>query len=273
MTDKTEAQPEALRLAESIDPLTRTQLDNLTLTCAATELRFQHAEIQEVKAQLSEHKAARMAYASEFPPDADGEADVGNVHANIRALKAQLVAQTNRAASAEQQVTALTQRLDMANRLNTDARNQLAQQWKCGNEYLPYHPDASHVDPSYRDGWNDCYRAGAAPAEQSNSVEFGGIKTHPPEQEPLSELQKQALDMYKPPFQFHHGYIFDSAGHMFADEGRPEEAASLIAVRIRGWGRLGKLSNGAEVQDAAGHLVVAALNAFWKQHAIGAKND
>ncbi|WP_312834466.1 hypothetical protein [Comamonas sp.] len=130
-------------------------------------------------------------------------------------------------------------------------------QWKCGNEYLPYHPSASHVHPAYRDGWNDCYRA--APP--------------PPEREPLSELQKQALDMYKPPFQFHHGYIFDSAGHMFADEGRPDEAASLIAVRIRGWGRLGKLSNGAEVQDAAGHLAVAALNAFWKQHAIGAKND
>jgi len=32
----------------------------------------------------------------------------------------------NRAAVAEQQVAALTQRLDMANRLNTDARQQLA---------------------------------------------------------------------------------------------------------------------------------------------------
>ena len=50
------------------------------------------------------------------------------------ALKAQLpqaqkelTTQTNRAAAAKQQVTALTQRLDMTNRLNTDARNQLAQ--------------------------------------------------------------------------------------------------------------------------------------------------
>lgn len=32
----------------------------------------------------------------------------------------------NRASAAEQQVAALTQRLDMANRLNTDAREQLA---------------------------------------------------------------------------------------------------------------------------------------------------
>jgi len=58
MTDKTEAQPEALRLADSIDPITRTKLDNLTLTCAATELRFQHAEIQQLKAQLSARQAS-----------------------------------------------------------------------------------------------------------------------------------------------------------------------------------------------------------------------
>jgi hypothetical protein len=35
------------------------------------------------------------------------------------------------------------------------------QQWKVGNEFLPYHPDASHVDPNYRQGWNDCYHAAA----------------------------------------------------------------------------------------------------------------
>lgn len=34
-------------------------------------------------------KAARIAYASEFPPNADGEPDVGNIHANIRLLKKQ----------------------------------------------------------------------------------------------------------------------------------------------------------------------------------------
>lgn len=31
--------------------------------------------------------------------------------------------------------------------------------WKCGNEYAPFHPSASHVSPAYRDGWNDCYIA------------------------------------------------------------------------------------------------------------------
>jgi hypothetical protein len=31
------------------------------------------------------------------------------------------------------------------------------QQWKCGDEFLPFHPQASHVPPEYRDGWNRCY--------------------------------------------------------------------------------------------------------------------
>ncbi len=31
--------------------------------------------------------------------------------------------------------------------------------WKCGDELAPYHPDASHVSPDYRDGWNHCYHA------------------------------------------------------------------------------------------------------------------
>lgn len=36
--------PEALRLAEAIDPLTRYTLDNLTCSAAAAELRRLHAE-------------------------------------------------------------------------------------------------------------------------------------------------------------------------------------------------------------------------------------
>ena len=35
-------------------------------------------------------------------------------------------------------------------------------QWKLGDELAPYHPQASHVPPDYRDGWNACYRAWAA---------------------------------------------------------------------------------------------------------------
>lgn len=39
--------------------------------------------------------------------------------------------------------------------------------WKLGNEFKPFHPSASHVDPSYRDGWNRAYYAAIAqPAAQ-----------------------------------------------------------------------------------------------------------
>lgn len=31
--------------------------------------------------------------------------------------------------------------------------------WKVGREFLPFHPDATHVPPEYRDGWNACYQA------------------------------------------------------------------------------------------------------------------
>jgi len=31
--------------------------------------------------------------------------------------------------------------------------------WKCGDEFLPYHPSASHCSPDYRDGWNDCFKS------------------------------------------------------------------------------------------------------------------
>jgi hypothetical protein len=29
--------------------------------------------------------------------------------------------------------------------------------YKAGNEFLPYHPSASHTLPDYRDGWNACF--------------------------------------------------------------------------------------------------------------------
>ena len=45
------------------------------------------ALINELRAKLAEHKAARIAYASEPTLAADGEPDDGNTHANIRKLK------------------------------------------------------------------------------------------------------------------------------------------------------------------------------------------
>lgn len=44
--------------------------------------------------------------------------------------------------------------------------------WKFGDEFAPYHPQASHCNPDYRDGWNHCYRAAEAQlAEMRAEVE------------------------------------------------------------------------------------------------------
>jgi hypothetical protein len=56
---------------------------------AADELERLGAERDALRAERDALKAARIAYASEFPPNADGEPDVGNIHANIRLLKKQ----------------------------------------------------------------------------------------------------------------------------------------------------------------------------------------
>ena len=46
--------------------------------------------IRALIAERNAWQASRIAYANEFPLNADGEPDVVNVHANIRSLKAQL---------------------------------------------------------------------------------------------------------------------------------------------------------------------------------------
>ncbi|WP_249207042.1 helix-turn-helix domain-containing protein [Burkholderia cenocepacia] len=50
------------------------------------------AAIDLLLAEVEGLRASRLAYASEFPLDAEGEPDTGNIHANIRRLKADLEA-------------------------------------------------------------------------------------------------------------------------------------------------------------------------------------
>lgn len=100
MTNKTEAQPEALRLADHLESF-RSFPDDLA---AAAELRRQHTEIEQIKAGLSETNQM-----NEQLRNQNTEVDTA-----CAKLEAELIQQTNRAASAEQQVLALTKRLDMA---------------------------------------------------------------------------------------------------------------------------------------------------------------
>lgn len=54
---------------------------------ASSELDEAADALEAANARISEFEAARIAYASEFPPDAEGLPDVGSIHANIRAMK------------------------------------------------------------------------------------------------------------------------------------------------------------------------------------------
>lgn len=63
--------------------------------------------------------------------------------------------------------------------------------WKLGDEFLPFHPDASHVEPSYRDGWNACYRAALG-----GQFQRGGLRITVAEDSnvPADEVQFRAHD-------------------------------------------------------------------------------
>ncbi|MES2910554.1 MAG: hypothetical protein V4718_04145 [Pseudomonadota bacterium] len=43
--------------------------------------------------------------------------------------------------------------------------------WKQGDEFLPYHPKASHIGPDHRDGWNACYWACIAASQAGRAAE------------------------------------------------------------------------------------------------------
>ena len=82
-------QPESLRLADAIDPLTRKELDNLTCAAAAVELRRQYAEIQEWRA-----KAATWLASPEAAQRLEGYRELGRLvertEAQRDALRAEL---------------------------------------------------------------------------------------------------------------------------------------------------------------------------------------
>ncbi len=73
-------------------------------------------------------------------------------------------------------------------------------------------------------------------------------------------LRQAAMSVYTPPFRYQHGYIFDSQHLMIADD---DSVTGAVASRVRGWGKLGYLPNGAELQDEIGQIIADALNALY----------
>ena len=76
----------------------------------------------------------------------------------------------------------------------------------------------------------------------------------------MTELRKAAMAIYCPPFKYVHGYIFDSGNQVVADDDKVKEA---VAARVRGWGKLSYLPNGAELQDEIGLMMADALNMLY----------
>ena len=111
---------------------------------------------------------------------------------------------------------------------------------------------------SYAVGWNAC-RAEMLKAQQD---EPQNIPENIPAQ-PVSELRARAISLYKPPFKFDFGYIWDADGQMVADQKLNEDGKIL---RVRGWGRISYLENPEALQDEVGEIIAIALSDYWNRN-------
>ncbi len=80
--------------------------------------------------------------------------------------------------------------------------------------------------------------------------------------------EKEAMELYKPPFKHMHGYIFDADNNMVADDNDTlhrelSEGNKFAIQRVRGWGRLGYLENPGQKQDKIGDIIAKALTEYW----------
>lgn len=117
----------------------------------------------------------------------------------------------------------------------------------------------------YVDGWNAC-RAEMLKAQQN---EPQNIPENIPAQ-PVGELRARAIALYKPPFKFDFGYIWDADGQMVADQKLNEDGQIL---RVRGWGRISYLENPEALQDEVGEVIALALSDYWNLHIASAPSQ
>ena len=75
-----------------------------------------------------------------------------------------------------------------------------------------------------------------------------------------SDFRTTALALYTPPFHYAYGYIWDAKENMVADNHGQD-----VALRVRGWGRIGYQPNAEQLQDTVGELMAEALTKFWSQ--------
>lgn len=81
----------------------------------------------------------------------------------------------------------------------------------------------------------------------------------------MTDIRKIALELYKPPFRYVRGYIYDSDDLMVADDGDGEASIPAAVIsRIRGWGRISYLKDAHQIQDEVGIIVAEALNKYYE---------
>ena len=80
-------------------------------------------------------------------------------------------------------------------------------------------------------------------------------------------LCRTAFALYRPPFRFEHGYIWDAGNNMVADQDDAcSDAVSNEIARVRGWGRICSMPEPMVLQDAVGALIANALTEYWTRH-------
>jgi hypothetical protein len=76
------------------------------------------------------------------------------------------------------------------------------------------------------------------------------------------------MAIYRPPFRFVNGYVYDNQNHVVADHDNISEklVTGSVCARVRGWGRIGYMPNAAKLQDEVGALIADALNEYYAAH-------
>lgn len=77
----------------------------------------------------------------------------------------------------------------------------------------------------------------------------------------MTEIRKAAALLYKAPFRYECGFIWDANNSMVVDN-----FAENAAARIRGWGAIQYLPQAEELQDEVGKLIAEILTEHWPKH-------
>ena len=89
------------------------------------------------------------------------------------------------------------------------------------------------------------------------------------------ELKNIALQVYKPPFTYRSGYIWDAKHKMVADRTGGDhqcfDEGTGYALRIRGWGHIQYMETefpAGDIQDAIGELIAQAMTDYWRSAGV-----